>query len=65
MRLSNSQENMILPSSLKSVRIKESLGSQFFNTTTGIPSRPNAVDEMRLGVAFFTIYGVVIMFLRG
>ena len=36
----------------------ESLGSQFFRTTTGIQSRPDAFDESRFVMTFLTILGV-------
>ena len=37
----------------------ESSGSQFFRTTTGIQSGPDAFDESRFVVTFFTILGVM------
>ena len=36
----------------------ESSGSQFFRTTTGIQSRPDAFDESRFIMTFLTILGV-------
>ena len=36
----------------------ESLGSQFFRTTTGIESGPNTFDESRFVMTFWTIWGV-------
>ena len=36
----------------------ESSGSQFFRTTTGIKSRPDAFDESRFIMTFLTILGV-------
>ena len=37
----------------------ESSGSQFFRTTTGIQSGPDAFDESRFVVTFLTILGVM------
>ena len=37
----------------------ESSGSQFFRTTTGIRSGPDAFDESRFIMAFLTILGVL------
>ena len=37
----------------------ESLGSQFFRTTTGIQSGPDAFDESRFAMTFLTILGVM------
>ena len=37
----------------------ESLGSQFFRTTTGIQSGPEAFDESRFVMTFLTILGVM------
>ena len=37
----------------------ESLGSQFFRTTTGIQSGPDAFDESRFIMTFLTILGVM------
>ena len=37
----------------------ESSGSQFFRATTGIQSGPDAFDESRFGMTFFTILGVM------
>ena len=37
----------------------ESLGSQFFRTTTGIQSGPDAFDESRFTMTFLTILGVM------
>ena len=36
----------------------ESSGSQFFRSTTGIQSRPDAFDELRFLMTFLTILGV-------
>ena len=36
----------------------ESSGSQFFRTTTGIQSGPDAFDESRFVMTFLTILGV-------
>ena len=36
----------------------DSSGSQFFRTTTGIQSGPDAFDESRFAMAFLTILGV-------
>ena len=38
--------------------LSESQGSQFFRTTTGIQSGPNAFDESRFIMTFSTILGV-------
>ena len=37
----------------------ESSGSQFFRTTTGIQSQPDAFDESRFVMTFLTILGVM------
>ena len=37
----------------------ESSGSQFFRTTTGIQSEPDAFDELRFIMTFLTILGVM------
>ena len=37
----------------------ESLGSQFFRTTTGIESKREAFDESRFNMTFLTILGVI------
>ena len=37
----------------------ESSGSQFFRTTTGIQSGPEAFDESRFVMTFLTILGVM------
>ena len=37
----------------------ESSGSQFFRTTTGIQSRPDAFDESRFVMTFLIILGVM------
>ena len=37
----------------------ESSGSQFFRTTTGIQSGPDAFDESRFVMTFLTILGVM------
>ena len=37
----------------------ESSGSQFFKTTTGIQSGPDAFDESRFVMTFLTILGVM------
>ena len=34
-------------------------GSQFFSTTTGIQSEPDAIDESKFVLAFSTILGVM------
>ena len=39
--------------------IYESSGSQFFRTTTGIQSGPDAFDESRFVMTFLTIFGVM------
>ena len=38
--------------------MKESSGSQFFRTTTGIQSGPDAFDKSRFIMTFLTIFGV-------
>ena len=38
--------------------MKESSGSQFFKTTTGIQSGPDAFDKSRFLMTFLTILGV-------
>ena len=40
----------------------ESSGSQFFRTTTGIQSGPDAFDESRFAMTFLTILGVMDIF---
>ena len=57
MRSSNSLENKTLSKSLASMY--ESSGSQFFRTTTGIQSGPDAFDESRFAMTFSTILGVM------
>ena len=42
-----------------SASMYESLGSQFFRTTTGIQSGPDAFDESRFVMTFLTILGVI------
>ena len=37
----------------------ESSGSQFFRTTTGLQSGPDAFDESRFIITFLTILGVI------
>ena len=37
----------------------ESLGSQFFRTTTGIQSGPEAFDESSFVMTFLTIFGIM------
>ena len=37
----------------------ESSGSQFFRTTTGVQSGPDAFDESRFNMTFLTILGVI------
>ena len=55
MRRSNNVENKISSETLKSsVNLYESLGSQFFRTTTGIKSVPGIFDESRLVMTFLT-----------
>ena len=41
-----------------SASMYESSGSQFFRTTTGTQSGPDAFDELRFSMAFLTILGV-------
>ena len=53
MRPSNNLENKIPTETLKgSSSICESSGSQFFRTTTGKQSRPDAFDKSRLVMTF-------------
>ena len=60
MRFSNDLENKIPSRHIlkSSASIYESLGSQFFRTTTGIQSGPDTFDESRFVMIFFTILGV-------
>ena len=59
MRLSNNLENKTPWDTLSSpASIHESSGSQFFRTTTGIHSGPDAFDESRFVMTFLTILGV-------
>ena len=51
MRLSKNLESNI-PSDTSSGSMYESSGSQFFRTTTGIQSRPDAFEELRLVMTF-------------
>ena len=61
MRPSNNLENKTLfRQLLKSLAsMYESSGSQFFRTTTGIQSGPDAFDESRFVVTFLNILGVM------
>ena len=60
MRPSNNLESQTLSDTLKSLAsMYESSGSQFFRTTTGIQSGPDAFDETRFVMTFLTILGVV------
>ena len=60
MRPSNNLENDSFRHILKSsASIYESSGSQFFRTTTGIQSGPDAFDEPRFVMTFLTIMGVM------
>ena len=60
MRPSNNLENDSFRHILKSsASIYESSGSQFFRTTTGIQSGPDAFDESRFVMTFLTIMGVM------
>ena len=59
MRPSNSLELFSFRQLLKSLTsMYESSGSQFFRTTTGIQSGPDAFDESRFIMTFLTILGV-------
>ena len=59
MRPSNNLENKILSDTMKSsASIWRSPDSQFFRTTTGIQWRPDAFDESRLVMTFWTNLGV-------
>ena len=44
-----------------SVGMYESSGSQYFRTTTGIPSGPDAFDESRFVMNFLTILRVTVI----
>ena len=55
MRPCNNLENKIL----SETNIYESSDSQFFRTTTGIQSGPDAFDESRFIMTFLTILGVI------
>ena len=60
MRPSNNLENKTFRHLLKSLAsMYESSGSQFFRTTTGIESGPDAFDESRFVMTFLTILGVM------
>ena len=55
MRPSNNLENKTLLDTLKSsASMYESLGSQFFRTTTEIQSEPSAFDESRLVMTYLS-----------
>ena len=58
MRLSNNLENKTL-SDKSSASIYESSSSQFFRTTPGIQSGPDACDESSFVMMFLTILGVI------
>ena len=59
MRPFNNVENKTLSNTLKSsASVYESSDSQFFRTTTGIQSGPDAFDESRFVMTFLTILGV-------
>ena len=56
MRPSNNLENKTPSDILKSsASIYESSGSQFFRTNTGIQSGPDAFDESRCVMMFFSL----------
>ena len=60
MRPSNNLENKTLSDTYWRVQlVHESSGSQFFRTTTGIQSGPDAFDEWRFFMTFLTILGVI------
>ena len=60
MRPSNNPENKTFRHLLKTLAsMYESSGSQFFRTTTGIESGPDAFDESRFVMTFLTILGVM------
>ena len=60
MRPSSNVENKSLSDTLKSLAsMDESSGSQFFRTTTGILSGPDAFEKPRFTVTFLNILGVV------
>ena len=60
MRPSNNLENKIVSDILKnSASMYESSSSQFFRTTTGIQSGPDAFDESRFVMTCLTILGVM------
>ena len=59
MRPSKNLENKTPSDTLKSsAGMYESSGSQFFRTTIGIHSGPDAFDESRFVLTFLTILGV-------
>ena len=59
MRPSNNLENKTPLDTLQSSgSMYESSGSQFFKSTTGIQSGPDAFDESRFVMTFLTILGV-------
>ena len=62
MRPTNNLENMTSSDTLKSwASMYESSGSQFFRTTTGIQSGPDALHKSRFIMTFLTILGVTEM----
>ena len=62
MKPSNNLGSKTVPDTMKcSASICESSGSQFFRTTTGIQSGPDAFDELRFTMTFLTILGVIEM----
>ena len=62
-RRSNNLENKILSDILKVLAsMYESSGSQFFRTTAGIQSRPDAFDKSMLVMTFLTNIGVRIIY---
>ena len=59
MKLSNNLENKTLSDHNEEFKMYyESSGSQFFRTTTGIQSGPNAFDESRFVMTCLTVLGV-------
>ena len=60
MRPSNNLDNKTLSDTLKSsASMNESLGSQFFRTTTGLQSGPDTLDESSFIMTVLTVLGVI------
>ena len=58
MRPSNNLEDSFRHILTSSASMSERSGPQFFRTTTGIQSGPDAFDESRFVMTFLTILGV-------